>query len=207
MTDALLTGANASTEVSLKRRLRRAERTRQVKALALVAPLLVFLLFTFAGPIIGMLWRAVDDREVRQVLPQTIAALANWDGKDLPDEKTYVALASDILAARASGTIAIAAKRLNYALNGFRTILTSTARNLKAMPETGTAKETLVKINPAWRERTTWTTIKDAGGPVTGFYLLAALDLTRNADGAIVAAPPDQAIYREIFARTVSIHI
>ncbi|MEY9407923.1 hypothetical protein ABH989_002389 [Bradyrhizobium ottawaense] len=53
MTDALLSGANASTEVPLKRRLRRAERARQVKALALVAPLLVFLLFTFAGPIAG----------------------------------------------------------------------------------------------------------------------------------------------------------
>lgn len=207
MTDALLTGANASTEVPLKRRLRRAERTRQVKALALVLPLLVFLLFTFAGPIAGMLWRAVDDREVRQVLPQTVAALASWDGKDLPDEKAYAALAGDILAARASGTIAIAAKRLNYALNGFRTILTSTARNLRAAPEPGTAKQTLSKINPAWRERTTWTTIRDASGPVTGFYLLAALDLTRNVDGTIVAASPDQAIYRGVFARTFLISI
>src|SRR6186713_2697421 len=139
MTALLLTGADASTEVPLKRRLRRAERRRQVKALALVAPLLVFLLFTFAVPIAGMLWRAVDDREVRQVLPQTVAALADWDGRDLPDEKTYAALASDILAARASATIAIAAKRLNYAQNGFRTILTGTARNLKALPELGTA--------------------------------------------------------------------
>ncbi len=50
MTNALLTGADASTEVPLKRRLKRAERTRQVRALALVLPLLVFLLFTFAGP-------------------------------------------------------------------------------------------------------------------------------------------------------------
>src|SRR5919197_3534985 len=107
MTNALLTGADAETEVPLKRRLRRAERRRQVKALALVLPLLVFLLFTIAGPIAGMLWRSVEDREVRQVLPQTIAALANWDGKDLPDENAYAALASDILAARAAGTIAI----------------------------------------------------------------------------------------------------
>lgn len=148
MTDALLTGANASTEMPLKRRLRRAERARQIKALVLILPLLVFLLFTFAGPIAGMLWRAVDDREVRLVLPQTIAALASWDGRDLPDENAYAALAGDIMAARASGTIAIAAKRLNYALNGFRTILTSTARNLKTVPEPGTARETLGKINP-----------------------------------------------------------
>ncbi|WP_041748101.1 ABC transporter permease [Bradyrhizobium cosmicum] len=207
MTAALPTGADASTEVSLKRQLRRAERRRQLKALALVAPLLLFLLFTFAGPIAGMLWRAVDDREVRQVLPQTIAALADWNGRDLPDEKAYAALASDIMAARAAGTLAIAAKRLNYVTNGFRTILTGTARNLKAVPELGTARETLGRINPAWRERTTWTTIKDASGPVTGFYLLAALDLTRNVDGAIVSASPDQAIYRDVFARTFLISL
>ncbi|MEY9122983.1 ABC transporter permease [Bradyrhizobium yuanmingense] len=207
MTASPAIGADTQTEVPLKRRLRRAERTRQVRALALVLPLLLFLLFTFAGPIAGMLWRSVEDWEVRQVLPQTTAALASWDGKDLPDENAYAALASDILAARAAGTLAIAAKRLNYALNGFRTILTSTGRNLKAVPEPGTARETLGRINPAWRERATWTTIKDAGGPITGFYLLAALDLTRNADGAIVAAPADQAIYRDIFLRTFLISL
>jgi putative spermidine/putrescine transport system permease protein len=134
-----------------------------------------------------------------------VAALASWDGKDVPDEKAYAALASDILAARASGNLAIAAKRLNYTLNGFRTILASTARKLQSAPAAGTAKETLGNINPAWRERATWTTIKGASGPITSFYLLAALDLTRNVDGAIVASPPDQAIYRDVFARTFTI--
>jgi putative spermidine/putrescine transport system permease protein len=154
-----------------------------------------------------MLWRAVDDWEVPQVLPHTVSALVDWDGKDLPDERAHAALADDILAARATGTIAIAAKRLNYALNGFRTILTSTARNLKAAPEPGTARETLGKINPAWRERATWAAIKRASGPVTDFYLLAALDLTRDVEGAIVAAAPDQAIYRDVFARTFTISL
>jgi len=205
MTAAFGTDADAPTELPLKRRLKRAERARQIKALVLVLPLLLFLLFTFAGPIVGMLWRAVDDWEVRQVLPQTVAALAGWDGKDVPDERAYAALANDILSARASGTIAIAAKRLNYTLNGFRTILASTARKLQSAPQTGTAKETLGNINRAWRERATWATIKGASGPMTSFYLLAALDLTRNVDGAIVASPPDQAIYRDVFARTFTI--
>src|SRR4051794_41921763 len=134
MTDALLTGADASTEVPLKRRLRRAERARQVKALALVLPLLVFLLFTFAGPIAGMLWRAVDDREVRLVLPQTIAALASWDGRDLPDEKAYAALAGDIMAARGFRPISVSAKRVHYAPNGLRPLLTNTPPKLKTAP-------------------------------------------------------------------------
>src|SRR4051812_28474693 len=191
MTAAFLTGADAPSEVPLKRRLKRAERARQFKALALVLPLLLFLLFTFLGPLAGMLWRSVNDWEVRQVLPHTVTALAGWDGKQAPGEQAYAALAGDILAAREAGTVAIASQRLNYALNGFRAILAGTARNLKAAPEPGTARETLVRINPAWGERAPWAAIKGASGPTTGFYLLAALDLTCNVDGAIVAAPPD----------------
>lgn len=205
MTAALLTGADKPTEVPLKRRLKRAERGRQFKALALILPLLLFLLFTFLGPLAGMLRRSVDDWEIRRILPHTVAALADWDGKDVPDEQAFAALAGDIQAARAAATVAIASKRLNYALNGFRTILAGTARNLKAVPAPGTATETLRRINPAWGERATWAAIKGASGPMTGFYLLAALDLTRNVDGAIVAASPDQAIYRDVFARTFAI--
>ena len=133
MTAASFTGADTPTEVPLKRRLKRAERGRQFKALALVLPLLLFLLFTFLGPLAGMLWRSVNDWEVRQVLPHTVAALADWDGKDLPDERTYAALADDIQAARDAGTVAIASKRLNYALNGFRTILASITRSIRSV--------------------------------------------------------------------------
>ena len=207
MTAAFVAGADASSEVPLKRRLKRAERARRLKALALILPLLLFLLFTFLGPIAGMLWRSVDDWEVRQVLPHTVAALADWDGRDVPGEPAFAALAGDIRTAREAGTVAIASKRLNYALNGFRTIMSGTARNLKTLPEPGTAKETLIGINPAWGERATWAAIKGASGPLTSFYLLGAVDLTRNLDGAIVAAPEEQAIYRDVFGRTFTISL
>ncbi|SMH48705.1 ABC transporter permease [Azospirillum agricola] len=201
MTAAFVAGA----EMPLKRRLKRAERARQLRALGLVAPLLLFLLFTFVVPIAGMIWRSVDDWEVPQVMPHTVAALSTWNGQGLPEETAYAALAGDLQAARAAGTIGIAAKRLNYVVNGFRTILTSTARNLKTAPEPGTAKDTLIAINPAWGEHATWTAIKSASGPVTSYYLLAAVDLTRDADGAIVASPADQAIYLDLFGRTFAI--
>src|SRR4029078_11980068 len=99
MTTAFATSADTPIEVPLKRQLKRAERSRQFKALALVLPLLLFLLFTFLGPLAGMLFRSVNDWEVRQVLPHTVAALAGWDGKDVPDEKAYAALAGGLLAA------------------------------------------------------------------------------------------------------------
>src|SRR5260370_7028313 len=123
MTAAFFTGADTPTEVPLKRRLKRAERGRQFKALALILPLLLFLLFTFLGPLAGMLWRSVDDWEVGRVLPHTVAALADWDGKDVPDEKAYAALAGDILAGRAPRTIAIASQPLHHSPNGFPPLL------------------------------------------------------------------------------------
>ncbi|HYD68146.1 ABC transporter permease [Azospirillum sp.] len=192
-------------DISLKRRLRRAERARQFKALALVLPLLAFLLFTFLIPIGGMLWRSVDDWEVQQVMPNTVAALATWDGRDLPGDPAYRALAADLMQATKDRTVATAAKRLNYAVNGFRTLLTSTARKIKEVPAEGQAKAALVAMDPAWGQRTTWAAIKNAGGPVTDFYLLAALDLQRNADGAVVNAPDEQSIYRDVFLRTLGI--
>lgn len=200
MTVALVT--EAPGDLPLKRRLRRAERARQFKALALILPVLLFLFFTFLGPIAGMLWRSVEDREVSRVLPRAVAALADWNGQDLPGEAVYAALGEDIVAAREAGTLALASKRLNYAINGFRSLLSGTARKLKEPPLAGTARTTLLALDPAWGERETWTTIRDAGGPVTAFYLLGALDLTRNADGEIKAAPPEQSIYRDIFTRT-----
>ncbi|WP_431855648.1 ABC transporter permease [Azospirillum sp.] len=192
-------------EIPLKRRLRRAERARQLKALGLVVPLLVFLLFTFLVPLGGMLWRSVDDWEVGKTLPQTVAALKTWDGKDLPGETAYAALASDIRRATADRTLAVAAKRLNYVVNGYRTLLTKTGRALKEQPAAGEAKAALTGIDPAWGERATWSAIKGAGGPVTDYYLLAALDLQRNLDGSIVSAPEEQSIYQGIFLRTFGI--
>ncbi len=195
----------AEAEIPLKRRLRRSERTRQFKALGLVLPLLAFLLFTFLVPIGGMLWRSVDDWEVGQTLPRTAEAVAAWDGMDLPDEAAYAALASDVRQAYADRTLAVAAKRLNYVVNGYRTLLTKTGRALKAQPPPGEAKATLVGIDPAWGERATWAAIKGARGPVTDYYLLAALDLQRDLDGSIVHAPEEQSIYKDIFLRTFGI--
>lgn len=205
MTAAPAITSGDTYDPTLGRRLRRAERSRQLKALALVLPLLLFLLFTFLLPIGTMLLRSVADPEVPQVLPRTVAALAAWNGADLPDEGAYAALAADLQAARTAGTVAIAAKRLNYAVNGFRSVLANTARALKTQPEPGTARAVLTGINPAWGERATWAAIRDAAGPYGSFYLLAALDLVRNADGAIVAAPEDQAIYRDVFLRTFTV--
>lgn len=171
----------------------------------LVAPLLLFLLVGFVGPIAALLARGVQDTEVPRVLPRVTAALAEWDGRGLPDAHAFAALAEDLRAGRAAGTLAQAATRLNYDVNGFRTLIFATARRLPAPGED--ARAALLAADPAWGERETWAAIRRAGGPVTDFYLLAAIDLKRDADGAIVAAPAEQAIFRDVLARTLGISL
>lgn len=186
---------------SLKRQLRRSRRIEQLKSVALVAPLLLFLLATFVVPIGALLGRGIVDPEVPKVLPKVTQALAAWDGKDLPSETAFAALIEDMRAARAAGNLASAATRLNYDVNGFRTLMFTAARRL---PETLTqpARDTLVAIDPKWGERETWAAIARARGPVTDFYLLAAVDLRHDADGAIEQVAADQAVFRNVLGRT-----
>jgi putative spermidine/putrescine transport system permease protein len=149
-----------------------------------------------------MLSRGVIDTDIAHILPAVTAALKNWDGRDLPPEAAYAALTTDIRAAREAGTLASAATRLNYDIPGFRTLLFGTARQLPA-ELTGSAREALIGVDPKWGERETWTVIRRAGGPVTDFYLLGALDLRHDTDGNITGAPPEQRVFRNVLGRTL----
>jgi putative spermidine/putrescine transport system permease protein len=186
---------------ALRRRLRRSERLRRWQAALLVAPLLLFLLVCFLLPIAGMLLRSVDNPELRTVMPETAALIRDWSGEGLPDEQVFATFAAELRAARDARTHASVAKRLAYELAGFRSLLMTTARNLPAQPA-GSWRESLIGLDPQWGEPATWVVIQRAAAPLTPLYLLAALDRQQDAAGQIVRAPPEQAIYVDIFLRT-----
>ena len=109
--------------------VRRAERGRRLLAWALIAPSLVFVLAAFAAPIALFLFRSVANPEVPGTLRRTLARLREWDGRDLPDERAYAALAADLKAVADSPDVAVLARRLNYNVPGFRTLVIRTARD------------------------------------------------------------------------------
>lgn len=185
----------------LSRQLHTSNRSRRLVSLALVLPLLVFLIFSYGFPIGTMLWQSVSDKEVGIALPETVAALASWDGKSLPDEKAFRALAADIKKARADETLAPAARRLNYDVSGFREVLFRTARRLPPA-DTASAKDYLTKLDPAWSNLAYWGAIRNAAGPASLYYLLSAIDLRSGPTGSIIAKPNDSAIFIDIFIRT-----
>ena len=83
------------------------------RPLALAAPLLLLLIFSFAAPIVALLSRAVYEPTIANTLPQTAVALNQWSGVGSPDESVFRAFASDLKAAQTAGIVYEFAKSLN----------------------------------------------------------------------------------------------
>jgi putative spermidine/putrescine transport system permease protein len=199
-----MTAVSSPAATALAGQLARAERAKKWRALLLTAPLALFLLLTFLGPIGALLTKSFVDTELAEALPRVTQQIRRWDGGALPDEATFAALIDDVRAARAAGTLAPAATRLNYDVSGFRSLLFATGRQLPEALE-APARETLVAIDPKWGEIETWGAIARAAGPTTSLFLLAAVDLKRTADGSLTTTPREEAIFLQVLGRTFAI--
>ncbi|MGM0701368.1 MAG: ABC transporter permease [Pseudomonadota bacterium] len=196
-------GAIAPAKGNLKSRLRRAERLRKLKAIGLVAPLALFLVMVFVVPIGNMLFNSVDNGSLRHVMPQTAASIEQWDGEGLPSEATFAVFADELRDSRSGGGLGSVGRRLNYEDSGYRGLL---MRTLMALPPASDDwQETLIDIDPAWGEAATWQGIRAAAPPRTDRYLLASLDLEREADGEIQRVDQQDRLYQAVFQRTMVI--
>src|SRR5262245_30510764 len=167
-----------SDGVPLKLKLQRAERSRKLRALALVVPLFLFILISFVRPIIAMLQNAIDDPEyIGGELSQTVEALRGWDGQNVPDEAVFAALVDDLKKAQKDKSAALIGKRLNYRQAGIRSKVITTARKVEKL-ESGPYKDAVIQIDPVWVQVNTWHSIQEAGRQFTPSYLLAVLDRT-----------------------------
>jgi putative spermidine/putrescine transport system permease protein len=187
---------------ALKQRLQRAERRRRIRAVLLVVPLFLFLALTFVLPIATLLLKSVYDPELANTMPQTRAAIAAWDGRDLPSEDVFAAFAADMRTANEQKTTGFIGKRLNYEIGGIRSIVIKTGRELGKL-QSGPWKDAILHLNPIWGKRDTWVIMKRAVKPLTPFYVLAAADLRLDANGDVVRAPADQSIFLTVFGRTL----
>ncbi len=198
--------ARTADGVPLKTKLQRAERRRKLKAVGLVLPLFLFVLLAFVIPIGVMLFNAVHDDTLVAQLPRTTSAIAAWDGTNLPDETVYAALVQDLKQGWKDKTVAEAGKRMNYEMPGARSQVVSSARQASKLVA-GPYKEAMIAINPLWADPTTWSLIKRGASAYTSYYLLRSLDYQFDAQSRIVASPPENAIYRDVFGRTLVISV
>ena len=194
-------GVPAHDTAQLKQQLRRAERARQGIAIALVAPLFLYLVVNFVVPVSLILFKSVDDREVSSVLVRTTEAIVGWNGEGLPDEAVFAALVSDLRDAQAAKMAHIPSKRLNAAKLGFQALLLKTARELPSQ-DSRSFKTALIEMNEKWGETVYWAAIKRTSRPVTAEYLLAAFDLRINELGEIVRAPEHLRVFNDRWVQT-----
>lgn len=190
----------------VKRSLMHAERRRKLRAFALIAPLGLFLLAIFVIPIAMLLLRAVDNPEVTERLPRTLVALADWDGATAPPDAAYAALMRDLQEAKDNSATGALARRLNYEISGYRTLLLKTVRHMPFEDaqtlNDSEIRQRLLKIDARWGEPPYWQSIARNDTRWSPYYLLAALDLKQEPDGSIARVPPTTSAFLDIFGRT-----
>ncbi len=195
--------APSSTDTSsLQQQLHRAERRNRLKSLALIAPLVLFLLVIFLLPMGLMLKKSIENPDVAALLPDTIAALSHWDGKALPDDAAYHALAEEITRASEADKLGNLGKRLNNEIAGYRSLLNNSADGLPFDPAPDSWRDAMLELDPRWGELPYWQAIARNRSPYTDAYLLSSIDLQRDNAGQIVKVSEDQAIYQNVFIRT-----
>ncbi|MYE01671.1 MAG: ABC transporter permease, partial [Alphaproteobacteria bacterium] len=207
-------GENASGPIlaadgrPLRQSLARALRLQKLRALMLIAPLLIFILVTFAAPIADMLFRSVENAIVPDTLPLTVAALEEWDDASgqPPGEEVFAALHQDLLAAVAAKAHTKLGSRLNYEQTGVASLLRKTGRRVKRMKEDGDLATQFAKVHKSWADPETWATIKRFSSAYTSGYFLNAVDAKLGATG-IEARPENERIYIFLFERTLLLSV
>jgi putative spermidine/putrescine transport system permease protein len=192
----------SAAAAGLARAVRRSAAPARLSSFLLAAPALLFLAVVFLTPLATLLSTAVENPEVRAVLPRTVAALAGWDGAAVPDEPVFAALAADLKVANEAKTAALVGKRLNYELPGMRSRTLAAAR-MAAAAGAGPFRPMFLDKAPEWGQLATWRVIARAARPWTIYYLLTALDLRQAPEGGIGRVDRDDAIFLPLLARTL----
>jgi putative spermidine/putrescine transport system permease protein len=207
MTDATQSGQMLAADgTPLKQSLARSLRNQKLRALALIAPLLIFVLISFVMPIAQMLFKSVENDIVADTLPLTVVALQDWDASsgDLPDEDVYAAFVTDMVAAIEAKRHTRLGTRLNYEQTGMSSLFRKSGRKIKRLDpvEDAPFKEKLIDIDKDWGAVETWATIKTHSVRVTNGYFLNAVDMQRTPDG-VQAQPESKQILIKLFIRTL----
>jgi len=158
MSDATQSGpVLAADGTPLKRSLARALRAQKVRALMLIAPLLVFILVAFIAPIVDMLFRSVENQIVSETLPRAVVGLEDWDPTDLPSDDVYAALAYDFIEAAERRRHTRLGSRLNYETTGISSLFRQSGRSVGDIGED--YAEQFVELNAEWETPATWVAL------------------------------------------------
>ena len=207
------TPPSSPSTAAFRRELLASGARRRATALLLIAPLALFLLLIFVVPIGTLLTRAVQNPEVANALPKTVAALSGWDRKALPPDAAYAALAADMTQPADDEVIGALGRRLNLEVPGYRSLIAKTVRAMPLkdgndlVPTPGKYREKFAELDARWVDVVYWQAIAKNGARISPYYLLTSLDLKQDGLGHIESADADHSIYLKVFGRTFAIGI
>ena len=146
----------AADGTPLKRSLNRALRLQKMRALMLIAPLLLFVLLTFIAPIADMLFRSVENQIVSTTLPGATNSLNGWDAAsgEAPDEAVFEALYYDMFLAAEAKEHTKLGTRLNYEETGISSLFRSSGRKLDDIGEDRI--DALEDLDGVWKDAAFW---------------------------------------------------
>ncbi len=191
--------------IPLKVSLKRAERKNKIRALFLVLPLALFITVTFVIPIISMLTRSVDDKQINTVFPKTFEIYKQWDQKELPSEEMYATIFNEIMTAE-KWQIGKASTRMNYSKSGWKSLIKKSKRKFKKIEE-GPYKEQMIAIDKKWADMEYWKALGQMVDPITFGYYLNAVDLKYDSNKKIVRQPEKRRIYNYTWYKTIKISV
>src|SRR5690625_873178 len=172
----------------------------------LVAPLVLFLVLFFVFPIFSIIQKSIHVPEVKSAFPELAIVSTKCDGLLNQCDDKFSALATDLTNEDNKSKIAVASRKLNSELTGFRTLILKTARELnKTKNDSESDKSLLISIDPKWSEARTWEILEQNLKPYTPRMLLRALDLRVNDEGTVAYVAENERIYLEIVKRTITL--
>ena len=196
----LLTADGTPLKVSLEKSLRQ----NRMRAVMLVAPPLLFLVFLFVIPIGNMLTRSVDDNLINDVMPRTFEAFAAWDKQSEPDESMFEAVFLDLQEAEKTdrGKVSV---RMNYAKPGWRSLIKRTSRKLKRMEPP--YKEAFVEVDDRWLDQSYWLSLGIMKDRTTMGYYLNAVDRTYDFEKNVIHVEEERKVYNLLWWRTILVSL
>ena len=197
----------AADGTPLKKSLARALRRQKLRALMLIAPLLIFVLVSFVAPIADMLFRSVENQIVSDTLPRTTEALADWDAdaSDSPDEPVFEALFYDFFLAQEAKLHTRLGTRLNYEMTGMSSLMRQSGRKVDDISDV--YFDQFDDLDKNWDEAEPWAQLMGAPDWVAkmeGWKKGDALPAFKPAPGIADLLPKTAEIYGEFAKFTIN---
>jgi putative spermidine/putrescine transport system permease protein len=188
--------------IPLKKSLRTSLRREKLRALALVAFPVLFIVMLFVWPIYALFQKSIDDSFVNDVLPRTMAIYEQWDGESLPGEVHFEAMFLDLTTAEKL-EIGKVSTRMNYAKSGWKSLIKKSNRKFKKIDPGQAIKPQMIKADKRWGDIEFWKSLGIMKDRHTAGYYWNAIDRTYDSKKNVIMQPENRQVYVMFWKRTL----